>query len=211
MIVGLTGAHRVGKTSLAKAYAEKHGFQFIETSVSAIWKELGHDPAVTPSFSDRMTIQEVILDRLETLYKGVGFKTHAITDRTPLDLIAYTMGDAVGDSVPADQQERLLKYVQRCFDVLNKHFAFCLLVPPAIPVVFEEGKAACNKAYIDHLQLIFRGLIVDDRMRTNGYRIDVTHVAMEKRIDAVQWCVDKHLSSSVEELQAQSLEGRKPH
>src|SRR3569832_345872 len=67
-LIGLCGAHRTGKTSLAKAYAKKHGIAFMETSVSAIFKELGLDPAASFDFKTRLDIQEVILERLDAKY-----------------------------------------------------------------------------------------------------------------------------------------------
>src|SRR3569832_863688 len=69
-LIGLCGAHRTGKTSLAKAYAKKHGIAFMETSVSAIFKELGLDPAASFDFKTRLDIQEVILERLDAMYSG---------------------------------------------------------------------------------------------------------------------------------------------
>ena len=92
-MLGLSGSHRVGKTTLAKLYAEKHGFAFVQTSVSAIFKELGLDPAQTYDFATRLTVQEEILKRLDKTFAEHAGQA-AITDRTPLDFLAYTMGDA---------------------------------------------------------------------------------------------------------------------
>src|SRR3569832_662701 len=82
-LIGLCGAHRTGKTSLAKAYAKKHGIAFMETSVSAIFKELGLDPAASFDFKTRLDIQEVILERLDAMYSMVAPVSFAIVDRTP--------------------------------------------------------------------------------------------------------------------------------
>lgn len=210
MIIGITGPHRTGKTTLAKAYAEKHGIIFLETSATAVFRSMGLNPAETYDFETRLNVQEKILEVFEELYKKASVKSGAITDRTPLDLIAYTMADAVGDVVPEDQQARLKKYVQKCFDVYNKYFALCVLVPPAIPVVYEEGKASSNQAYIDHLQLIFRALIVDDRTTATGYRISMDSLSVEKRLAALEWAVQKNTNTASDQLSAFRLEGRLP-
>ena len=211
MIIGITGPHRTGKTTLARAYAEKHGVIFLETSASAVFRSMGLNPAVTYDFKTRLDVQEKILEAFEELYKGASIKTGAITDRTPLDLIAYTMGDAVGDVVPGDQQQRLSAYVQKCFDVFNKYFSVAVLVPPALPVVHEEGKAASNQAYIDHLQMIFRGLLIDERSDVKTFRIDRSCVDIAKRLLSVEVCVKRIEASASEELVSLLEKGNRPH
>ena len=67
-MIGLSGAHRTGKSSLARAFAEKHGIPFVETSASQVFKDLGVDPAATHDFSTRLTVQEEILKRFDAMY-----------------------------------------------------------------------------------------------------------------------------------------------
>lgn len=189
-MIGLCGAHRTGKTTLARAYAEKHGLEFVQTSLSAIFKDMGYDPAEKFDFATRLTIQEEILRRTDRMYAAVGPKP-AITDRTPVDYIAYTMGDAIGDAVPEDQQARFKKYVQNCIDVTNKRFGVLLVVQPGIPVVAEEGKAALNHAYIEHLNSIILGLSVDERIKAAHFYIPRHMTGMEDRIAALDFAVNR--------------------
>lgn len=181
---GLCGAHRTGKTSLAKLYAERHGIKFVETSVSSIWRELGYDPAMTYDFETRLMVQEEILKRIDlklSEYAGTEF----ITDRTPLDMAAYTLADAIGDRVPDNCQKRLKDYVQACFDSTNRRFGVVCLIQPGIPIKYEEGKAALNEAYIDHLSSLIFGLCVDERLTSHHYYMPRLVTDMERRIESL--------------------------
>src|ERR1035437_11190687 len=98
-LIGLMGSHNTGKTTLMHAYAEKNNLARIETSVSAIFKELGRDPAAVFDFRTRMDIQEHVLTRVDEGYAELDPKEQAITDRTPIDMLAYTMAEAIGNVV----------------------------------------------------------------------------------------------------------------
>jgi hypothetical protein len=163
--------------------------EFVETSVSAIFKELGFDPAVTYDFSTRLTIQEEILMRLERVYAKRNKMTLAITDRTPLDMLAYTMAEAIGDSVSERDQERFRKYAQNCIDVTNRRFSIVCLVQPGIPVIAAEGKAALNEAYIEHLNSLMLGLSVDERVKTSHFYIPRHMTDMDDRIVALDFTI----------------------
>lgn len=204
MSVGLCGAHRTGKTTLARAFADKRGIPFVETSVSAIWRELGYDPAVTYDFETRLTVQEEILKRVDAVYgKYVGLEF--ITDRTPLDMAAYTLADAIGDRVPEHCQERLAKYVNACFEVTNRRFGIVLLVQPGITLVHEEGKAAVNAGYIEHLNSLILGLTVDERLTASHFYIPRPVLDLETRVTALENCMDR----SRERVVAHYAEARK--
>lgn len=189
-MIGLCGAHRTGKTSLAKLYAEKNGIKFVETSVSSIWYELGYDPATTYDFETRLYVQEEILKRIDAkLSEHAG--TEYITDRTPLDMAGYTLGDAIGDRVPDSCQDRLMKYVNDCFASTNRHFGVVCLIQPGIPLKFEEGKAVLNQAYIEHLNSLIFGLTVDERLTAHHYYMPRGVVALEARLDALNSAVKR--------------------
>jgi hypothetical protein len=162
--ISLFGAHRTGKTTLAKAYADKHGIEFVETSVSAIFRDLGLDPAVPMLFAQRLSVQQEILKRLDAVYERYAGR-QAIFDRCPIDLLGYTLGDAVGDSVPSECMPELGSYIDACYDVLNRRFSTVVLVQPGIPLVAAEGKAVSNPAYIEHLNSLMLGLAADPRCK----------------------------------------------
>lgn len=190
MAISLIGSHRTGKSSLARAYAERRGVPFVETSVSAIWRELGLDPAETYDFETRLMVQEQILKRVDALYgkfAGLDF----ITDRSPLDMAAYTIAEAIGDRVPDHCQERLAQYVNDCFEVTNRRFGMVFLIQPGIPLVDEPGKAAMNVGYIEHLNSLILGLSVDERLTCSHFYIPRAVLDFEERLQALVTSVDR--------------------
>lgn len=184
-MIGLAGGHRTGKTTLAKNYAEKHGWKFAQTSVSGIFKELGHDPAEKFDFQTRLTIQEQILIRLNRFYQQCE-GTSVITDRTPIDMLAYTMAEAIGDSVQPQDQARFRKYAEDCFNVTNRWFSEIIVVQPGIALVQEEGKAAVNEAYIEHLNSLIIGLCCDPRLKVSHFYIPRERLELDRRIESVE-------------------------
>lgn len=190
MTIGLCGSHRVGKTSLARAFAEKRGIPFVETSVSAIWRELGFDPAAEHDFATRLMVQEEILKRVDALY-GEYAGEEFITDRTPIDMAAYTLADAIGDRVPPSCQKRLKQYVDDCFEATNKRLGIVLLVQPGIPLVDEPGKAPLNDGYIEHLNSLILGLTVDERLSSAHYYMPRTLTDMQDRLIALQKSIER--------------------
>lgn len=185
MAIGLFGAHRTGKTTLARAYAGKHGIRFIETSVSAIFRDLGLDPARPMSFGRRLSVQREILDRLDALYERDAGQS-VIYDRCPLDLLGYTLAEAVGNAVKERDQAAFERYVQDCFEVLNRRFSLLLLVQPGIALAPEAGKAALNPAYIEHLNSLMLGLSADPRNSVPRFYVPRTVLTIEERLRSLE-------------------------
>jgi hypothetical protein len=207
MTIGLCGSHRSGKTTLARAFSQKRGIPFVETSVSAIWRELGLDPAKEYDFATRLTVQEEILKRVDAIYAkytGLDF----ITDRTPLDMAAYTLGDAIGDRVPDNCQDRLSAYVRSCFDVTNRRFGMVLLVQPGIALVHEAGKAAMNQGYIEHLNSLILGLTVDERLTSTHFYMPRAVTTREDRLAALEASVDRARARVFSELADAKMSGK---
>lgn len=207
-LAGLAGSHRSGKTTLARRYAEKTGALFVETPVSAVFTEFGADPQETMTFERRMDIQERVMERLETLYRAGALSEKAIADRTPLDMAAYTLANCHNASVPADQQARLAKYIDKCFDVTNKYFTCIVLVQPGIEIVEAPGKAAPSMAYMEELNFLLRGLMSDDRLHIHAYNINRTSMELDRRFDALDFCVKRSMERHAADLEAFKAENR---
>lgn len=191
MIVGLTGSHRVGKSTLARMYAEKHKLDFLETSASAIFREMGFDPAITYDFDTRLTIQEEILRQFDKQYASHSGSNAAITDRTPLDMLAYTLGDVSGETLNEANEVRLCNYVQDCFTSLNKWFSVLLVVQPGIALIPADGKASLSVGYIEHLNSIILGLCVDEKSCVPHYYIPRHMRDNGERLAALEYSVNR--------------------
>lgn len=190
-LLGLAGSHRVGKTSLAEEVSAKRKCNFLATSVSQVFYDLGFDPADSYDFRTRLTIQEAVLEHVDAKYAAAPVGALSICDRTPLDMLAYTLAEAYGDRVSDADQDRLERYTQKCLEVTNKRFALLLVVQPGIPLVAGSGKAVLNKAYIEQLNCLILGLTVDDRVATSVFRIPRYMTDMEERVDAVNYAVGR--------------------
>lgn len=200
MAIGLTGSHRSGKTTLALEFAKKNGFTFVKTSAGEIFSEMGLTPSVTYDFSTRLAVQNRILDEFDKTWAQYALDS-VITDRTPLDLLAYTLAEVVGDNINAEQQDQLDSYIRRCFDVANKRFHTIILIQPGIALVQEEGKAALNRGYIEHLNSLILGLSVDERLRVSHFYLPRHMTNLEARIGAVEFALGRVIKRVASDLQ----------
>ena len=58
-MLGLLGSHRVGKSTLAKAFSESSGALNVQMNIGALQKELGYESSnQSYDFDTRMEIQE---------------------------------------------------------------------------------------------------------------------------------------------------------
>jgi hypothetical protein len=181
MNIGLCGSHRTGKTTLAEAISQKSGMPFVKTSTSEVFKEHGLDPSKSMDFQKRLWIQYKILDAAEKLWYAKNRKF--ITDRTPLDMAAYTLADIQG-ATEIDFFE-LEKYLERCFKTTNELFKILVLIQPGIPLMHEEGKAALNEGYLEHLNYLILGLCNDNRVKSRFVFLNRNVTTMEDRINLI--------------------------
>lgn len=209
-MIGLLGSHRSGKTTLAKAYALKSGSEFLATSLTEFHRAAGFDVTAENPFSVRLAHQEKVLDFTDAMYAKHACRD-VIADRTPLDMIAYTMAEAFAGRVRGDDQARFAAYVQRCFDVTNKRFGTLMLIQPGISFVEEEGKAANNPAYIEHLNTILLGLIGDPRLLTSHWFIPRTYTDIADRIRCLENAVSRATVRSMQIIEDELGQGALLH
>lgn len=185
--IGLCGSHRTGKTTLAGKIAEKLKVPFIQTATSQVFARNGLDPAEHLDFASRIGIQHEILQEAEKDWKKAGGTF--ITDRTPIDMMAYTMVDIVGTSKV--EFSELHKYFDRCYNITNRFFSCLFFLEPGIPIIYEKGKAALNRSYIEHLNVLMKGFILDDRLERPVRMIPKEILALEERASWVDQSLRK--------------------
>jgi len=190
MSLGLSGSHRTGKSTLARAFAEYEGIPFVQTTASAVFKAMGVSPSETLPMGKRLEVQRRILDEFDRLYSNAGAQLF-VTDRTPIDLMAYTMVE-IGQAMLTPKDERALyDYTDDCMQVLNRHFSTVVLVSPAIPLIAEEGKASLSRPFIDHLALVIEGLCLMPQVAPKVYRIPRFQVDIADRVESLCSIVEK--------------------
>lgn len=188
MNIGLCGSHRTGKTTLAETLSQRRGLPFLRTGTSEVFRECGMDPSKPMSFDRRLWIQHKILDAAEQMWNAE--QSRFITDRTPLDMAAYTLADVQGCTVV--DFVGLERYITRCFDSANRFFGMLVLVQPGIPLVPEKGKAALNEGYLEHLNFLILGLCRDERVSSEFLCLPREVKAIEDRVEMVLRALDRN-------------------
>ena len=179
--IGISGSHRTGKTTLAKVISKKIGIPFIKTSTSAVFKQHGLHPAQPLDFQTRLWVQHHVIETAVSVWQAE--KSAFITDRTPIDFMAYTLADIQGATqVNFAQLEAYLTY---CFEVTNQFYTKITVLQPAIPLVYEEDKAALNRAYMEHLNIIIQGLCSDERVKCSSIIIKRNIISIDERVETV--------------------------
>jgi AAA domain len=200
MIVGLCGAHRTGKTTLATEFCKKDRlFKFAPTSVSQMMISRGFDPALDYGIEERIAIQEVILTELDQHYSQ--HEKNTIFDRTPLDAAAYMLADVRRENVDPATQGKIVAYVERAIDITNRRFAMLLYVPPVLKLEPAPGKAPAEPAYVEHIAQIINGLKNDERMRVKHYTLPRRYTDIDTRVAAMQNATGRLLSNYLGEVE----------
>ncbi len=178
MNVGMCGAHRTGKTTLAMELAQLTGKQFVRTRVTEVFKQHGLHAAQDMDFETRLDIQYRILEACEEDWQKA--EADFITDRTPVDFLAYTLGDIQGKTEV--NYESFETYFKRCIDLSNRLFHTLIVLQPGIPLTEAEGKAALNKAYIEHINSLIIGLCHDQRVNSRIITVERGVIEFDERI-----------------------------
>lgn len=155
MTFGMAGAHRTGKTTIASMLADETGITYHDASVSKIMKEAGINPVASISLADRMPAQEFLLDRylsdLEALPRPF------ITDRTPLDMIGYMLGEVTMHNSSPEMAKRIDLYVDRCIIATRQIFDSIIFLRPLVEYKVDPDKPPPNPAYQWETQFIIEG------------------------------------------------------
>lgn len=197
-MIGLCGAHRTGKSTLARAFAEREGIPFVQTSISAVYQAAGLHPADECSIEQRIAIQETILETLCKQYvQARKLSSLFIADRTPIDIASYMLAD-VGRQATAENRELgdlLTDYTDRCLKLAGEHFAVVVQVQPGLPLQAAELKGAMCPAYIEHLNTVQIGLMADERSRVRSYAIPRSVTDLDARVGALTKAAEAALAS----------------
>jgi hypothetical protein len=188
-MIGLAGSHRTGKTTLARAYARQKEISFVETTSSDVFKRMGYDPQADYDFKTRIEIQNEILTNTEAAYKA--HTSPFITDRTPVDFIAYLLADVQRTNLTEHETHLFKNYYQRCIESINSYFALVIVLQPGIPLVNDITKGPINTAYMEHINTLAMGIITDSRIQVGRYYIKRENLDIEERIRSVEFSVKR--------------------
>ena len=159
---GLSGASGTGKTTLAKDVSIAMGITYHDASVTAIMQRIGFDPVgVSHDLDSRIKAQNHLLDAYCADIRAIKHYPF-ITDRTPLDMAAYMLGEVTMRNTTEAQGQAIHDYVQRCLKATEKLFDAFVLVPPLPSYEASATRPAPNKAYQLLIHHLIRALAEDD-------------------------------------------------
>jgi hypothetical protein len=190
MLYGLVGAHRVGKTELGRRLSDEYEFAFHETRMSDALQALGIDPQADMPFEHRLKVQEALLETLLIGYAQAR-QDHPgedviIVDRTPLDVLAYTMADLQRETLKSGSLNDLMgQHVVRAFQTTNFNFAGLTLVQPGIPLIPDPGKAPANTHYQEAIAAQMLGVVCHPRNNVNSLILSRKKLSYKSRISAI--------------------------
>jgi hypothetical protein len=181
--IGLTGAHRTGKTTLAKLWCEKTGIDFKTISMTEILADEGLRTIDIKDAETRLRIQRKAVERCDRVFGNL--KTSFISDRTPIDVAAYTLTDAVeGFYKTSEQQEEALHIVRQCVDITNAYFNGVMMLRPSPSIGYkeEDGKPTADLAYQKNLDITILGLMMDLDVQTDLWVAPETSLKKRLRV-----------------------------
>jgi hypothetical protein len=189
-MIGLCGAHRTGKSTLAGAFSEEAGVPVLYTKLSGVFANAGLDPKADYKLSLRLDLQRRMLECLERQYRSVDGGIF-VTDRTPLDLMAYTLADVQRANVPSELEGVIERYLDDCIDVSNAVFSILVVVQPGIKPVEASGKAPATYAYTEHINSLMMGLAVSEAVQSAHYYIPREMTELKQRVECLSFAVRK--------------------
>jgi hypothetical protein len=182
-MIGLSGTHRTGKTTLAKAYAELAEIPYVTISVADVLLSKGWDCKDVKDPSVRVYLQEALVERCDRVFsdeRGV-----FVSDRTPADVSAYLLADMNQNRLSDIEENKVMSMVEACIDITNGRFGTTLVLPPVLPWVSEPGKPLENRAYQMHIQHLILGSLNDQRCTVRTWYLDPAILDLEERLDVV--------------------------
>lgn len=157
MRIGLCGAHRTGKSTLAATVAERTGLFFNDQGVVNTVKKTGFNMATDSRITPGLPLQSQIMDGLLERLVGDDF----VSDRTPIDAAAYLLADATAGAGDAATHEEVLQYMDKAVRETFRRFDLLVLIPPALSVEAHPDKPPVNAAYQMHHHLLCRSMLLE--------------------------------------------------
>ena len=202
-MISLAGCASSGKSTLAKAYADKYSWAFIESPALDTFRMFGFSLDQKLDFKQRMAVQWDILRRLEDLYvlnRGALF----ISARSPIDLMVYTLSELPPQGTPEEDAE-LEWFAAECFRVLNNYTSMVLFVPAALDYEDSDKRPAYDPAKLQLQENLFVSLLGDCRVAAYPVMLMRENTKLETRLSSVDALWAHLLEETSKQLKGQTV------
>lgn len=209
-LIGLCGAHRTGKSTLARELA-KYGFEYVDAGVSKVLSDNGFDPESIQElgYVEFYMAQKLVLEHImEIAYEcSRDLDNTYVMDRTPLDALAYFQCFFNGrfcyrmsqyaDDEGENFRQNYERYTEMAYSAAHRYV--CLIqVQPGIQLVKEKGKALADEVFIEQLNTLLLGdastLDLEYPSSPFVFIMPRNIIDMNQRVNFVteawRWCVD---------------------
>ena len=191
--IGLTGAHRVGKSTLAEVLAKDIKAEYTPVGISDMQAAYGYDSSKQDyPWEERKKIQELLLGEFSNQLLGLRVyraeplnRSLKITDRTPLDLVGYAMW-SFPENPTEEDSAWLANYIKLCIELTNRNYRGIALVQPGIPLVSSPTSAAADAEMIETFTQGYLSLFLDPRLRIKKFIIPRELIDVDRRSLAVR-------------------------
>ena len=174
---GLSGASRSGKTTLAKKMAEVMEVPFVDSSTTALMQQAGFNPVAVLDIETRIEAQEHLLQAYLRLIDAQP-SPYFVTDRTPMDMLAYMLAEVSMHNTTFEQGERINAYCENCIAAAESRFSLVLLVHPLSVYEVRSDKPPLNRAYQGHIHLLIEGALRSCEIPTMRVKADTVENRM---------------------------------
>lgn len=188
MIIALSGAHRTGKTTLARHYANRHEHvTFCPVSISDMQKKMGYKSSnQTYAWAIRQKIQTGLLEQYAALLDSLDKHQSYILDRSPLDLIIYLIR-AAPKHMTEDDSDFIMRYISQCLE-LNARIELTMVLRPGIPLIAATTSAPAVAGDLEIFTFMLLGLIdsYKNQMPSLVHIMPRYFLSLEQRCDYIE-------------------------
>ena len=184
--IGITGAHKSGKTTLAKAVAKKWNITFVETSLSDVLRAYGVTPNEELPFAKRLEVQQGMIGHLINIMSDAG--DNFIADRTFMDIAAMTLS-FMPHNVSSIESETVRLIIDQCYRAQEAFFDKAIIVTNSFDPPMEE--AAAEKgifcwSWNFQISAIVKGLALNPMNRCNTSFLPETASSLPRRMEHME-------------------------
>jgi hypothetical protein len=160
MLLSFVGPHRVGKSSAALGLANNTGGTFLPTDVVTVFEKHSIATNAILAPEDRLAVQRLVLEHCKGVWdRTVGSRQVYVTDRSPLDIAAYTINDFIYG--PDELYYDFMDFLDECVIATEDYFEKVFLLQPE---GFLRGRNEPNKGFPSRItqecmNFTFKGLL----------------------------------------------------